>query len=219
MIIQLKNYSTVKSSQKLTLRCPSCRQIGTFDSLISNAIVESHRNPVDRKYLGQRRCPNSECHAHIFVVWNSKDEVLVSYPPERIDFDSTDIPDDIVGSLEEALTCHANQAYTASAIMIRRTLEEICDDRNAKGKNLKQRISSLGQNVILPPALLSGLDNLRLLGNDAAHIEAKTFAEVGQVEIELAIEVTKEVLKSVYQMDSIVKRLEQLKSKNNSKGT
>ncbi len=219
MIIHLKNYNTVDNNKKITLRCPSCRQNGTFDSVVSNIIQVSPGNPVERKYLGQRKCPNSECHAHIFVIWNSKGEVLISYPPERIDFDSKDIPVDIVDSLEEALTCHANNAYTASAIMIRRTLEEICNDRNANGKNLKQRITSLSKNVILPPALLNGLDNLRLLGNDAAHIKAKTFTKVGPKEIELAIEVTKEVLKSVYQMDSIVKRLEQLKSKNNNNGT
>ncbi len=95
--------------------------------------------------------------------------------------------------------------------MVRRTLEDLCADQNAEGKDLKKRIAALASKVILPPGLLAGLDNLRLLGNDAAHIEAKEYAQVGKEEVELAIDVTKEVLKSVYQLDSLVSRLEKLK--------
>jgi hypothetical protein len=40
-----------------------------------------------------------------------------------------------------------------------------------------------------------GLDDLRLLGNDAAHIESKEFDAIGQEEVEIGIEFTKEVLK------------------------
>jgi hypothetical protein len=147
----------------------------------------------------------------LFVAWEHPDRVLLAYPPERIDFDSSDIPESLVRSLEEAITCHANGAFVAAAIMIRRTLEDLCADKKALGANLKARISALGASVILPPALLERLDNLRLLGNDAAHVEAQVYAEVGTDEVELAIDVTKEVLKSVYQLTSLVKRLEKLK--------
>jgi len=95
--------------------------------------------------------------------------------------------------------------------MVRRTLEEICVDRAATGKTLKDRVSALSKTVILPPALISGLDSLRLLGNDAAHVEAKEYTRIGKTEVELAIDVTKEVLKSVYQLQDLVARLEALK--------
>lgn len=148
--------------------------------------------------LGQRRCPNPACYAHVFVVWDDRLQVRVSYPSERIDFDPGNIPNQIVASFEEPLTCHANQAFVAAAIMVRRTLEEICADKNVTGKTLKDRIQALSGAVILPPALIAGLDSLRLLGNDAAHIEAKEYNQVGKTEVELAIDVTKEVLKAVY---------------------
>ena len=114
-------------------------------------------------------------------------------------------------SLEEAITCHANQCYTAAAIMVRKTLEELCTVQNSSGGNLKQRITALGANVILPPELLEGLDDLRLLGNDAAHIESQAYNKVGAEELEVAIEVTKEVLKAIYQYSALLSRLKALK--------
>lgn len=44
---------------------------------------------------------------------------------------------------------------------------------------------ALGDKVILPPELLAGLQNLPLLGNDTAHIEARAFARVGEDEVDL----------------------------------
>jgi hypothetical protein len=55
------------------------------------------------------------------------------------------------------------------------------------------------------------MDALRLLGNDAAHIEARTYNDVGQDEVEVAIDVTKEILKAVYQHRSLVARLDALR--------
>jgi hypothetical protein len=149
--------------------------------------------------------------AHVFVAFDAQGQVVISYPPERIDFDSSSIPAQIVKSLEEAITCHADAAFAAAAIMVRRTLEDLCAEKKAQGKNLKERIAALGANVLLPSGLLAGLDNLRLLGNDAAHVESRVYDQVGKAEVELAIDVAKEVLKAVYQLDSLVARLEKLK--------
>jgi uncharacterized protein DUF4145 len=95
--------------------------------------------------------------------------------------------------------------------MVRKTLEELCENRGAQGKNLKDRITDLGGKVVLPKELLDGLDDLRLLGNDAAHIESKVFQQVGKDEVELSIEFTKEVLKAIYQYDDLLARLRALK--------
>jgi Domain of unknown function (DUF4145) len=196
---------------RVSLRCPACRQIGTFESTVPDMrdlVLQS----VPTLYFGQRSCPNHACRAHIFFVYDlQKQEVVVSYPPERIDFDTTVIPKPIVAALEEAIICHANQCFVAAAIMVRKTLEELCFDREATGHNLKDRIKALGKTVILPAELMIGLDDLRLLGNDAAHIESKEYAKVDQEEVEIAVEFTKEVLKSVYQFSALLDRLKSLK--------
>lgn len=210
MIVFLDQSANVVNNRlPIRLRCPACRQLGSFEAVSDQVIQSNHGGKPIR--LGQRRCPNPTCFAHVFLVWGHNGEVRASYPPERIDFDPANIPPQIVSTFEEALTCHANQAYVAAAIMVRRTLEEICVDRAATGKTLKDRVSALSKTVILPPALISGLDSLRLLGNDAAHVEAKEYTRIGKTEVELAIDVTKEVLKSVYQLQDLVARLEALK--------
>jgi hypothetical protein len=145
----------------------------------------------------------------VFLAGNRK--VVASYPPERIDFDSSNVPEKIVGALEEAITCHANNCFVAAAIMVRKTLEYLCDDRGATGPNLKDRLKALGAKVVLPAELLGGLDDLRLLGNDAAHLESQVYQQVGQDEVEVGILFTKEVLKAVYQYTSLLTKLRALK--------
>jgi hypothetical protein len=129
----------------------------------------------------------------------------------RIDFDKTNIPTKVLSALEEAITCHANQCYVASAIMIRKALDLLCNDRGATGTNLKEKVSSLRNKVVIPTELLDGMDDLRLLGNDAAHIESQVFDTVGKEEVEIAIEFTKEIMKAVYQYSSLLAKLKSLK--------
>ena len=53
--------------------------------------------------------------------------------------------------------------------------------------------------------------SLRLLGNDAAHVESKTYNDIGKNEVEVGIALAKEVLKAVYQYDSLLGQLNALK--------
>ena len=79
------------------------------------------------------------------------------------------------------------------------------------GDNLAARVKQIKDKVTLPPELLAGLDDIRLLGNDAAHITAKTYVETTHEEIDVSIEIIKEVLKSVYQYQSLLERIKALK--------
>ncbi|SRR6266404_6343241 len=195
----------------LSMRCPACRQIGTLESF--GTVDIQVFSDAQSLRLGHRRCPNPTCHTHVFVVFDPlTNSVVTSYPPEVIDFDSTNVPTKVVEALEEAITCHANQCHIAAAIMVRKTLEELCADRGAQGSNLKERIRAIGGKVVLPQELLDGLDDLRLLGNDAAHIESNAYDSIGREEVEVGIDFAKEVLKGVYQMSALLARLRGLKA-------
>ena len=159
---------------------------------------------------GQRRCPNPQCHGHLFVVLQGNG-VVASYPPIRLDFDPENIPEKVKRTLDEAITCHANGCFVAAAIMVRRTLEEVCAERNAQGKDLKARIGDLRSKIVVPTELLDALDELRILGNDAAHVEAKEFENISDAGITVAIQFAKEILKSLYQYQSLLGRLRALK--------
>jgi hypothetical protein len=189
----------------IVTRCPECRHDGTFRS-VKNEDVYSNG-----MYLGIRSCPNPACENFLFFIWDVGAQRLVgTFPSLRIDFDASSIPGPIVNSLKEAITCHAEQCFTASAIMVRRTLEELCADRKAAGATLQDRIKALRTNVVLPQAMFDALEHLRLRGNDAAHVESKTY-NVGSQEVETAIALTKEILKAVYQFDSLLGQLISLK--------
>jgi hypothetical protein len=175
------------------------------------AAVEGYPHGV---YVGQRICPNTECNAHVFVAFLGSGELVASYPAETIDFDASDLPQNVLDAFEEAIKCHSQDCYVAAAIMVRKTLEEVCLDRGAEGDNLKDRITALGDKVVLPQAMLDGLNDLRLLGNDAAHIKSRVFAEIGQDEVEVALDVAKEILKATYQYESLMGRLRKLTDKS-----
>jgi len=188
------------------LRCPACKQRGTFDPLLQNDLAIGHNGQV----AGLRYCPDPNCRALVFFKME-QGKIVESFPAETIDFDATNIPAPVSNAFEEAIKCHAQSSFVSSAIMVRKTLEELCRDRNAVGSNLKERIKALGSKVVLPQELLEGLDDLRLLGNDAAHIESQEYTRVGKEEVEVGIEFAKEVLKAVYQYSALLARLRALK--------
>lgn len=197
-----------RQPERIVIRCPNCRNHVTLDHFGPHDIETSTVQAVQVTF-GQRTCPN--CQAHLFVVYDRPKNLLVSYPPETIEFDASDVPKPVREALEEAITCHAHQCCTAGAIMVRKTLEELCYDRGSTNGNLKEKIASLRDKVTLPEAMFNALDNLRLLGNDATHVESRVFNQVGQQELSVAIEVTKEILKATYQYKSLMGQLEALK--------
>jgi hypothetical protein len=216
---KVNNPSAAQVKGTINLRCPHCRHNGAFSSFpeVKDAIwtVNQRRHAsgavtADIVSVGVRVCPNQDCHRHVFVELRSG-KLSRSYPPEVIDFDASNLPANILESLEEAVKAHAAGCYRASALMVRRVLEELCQHQTAAGSNLKERIASLGQTIIIPPALMAAADELRLLGNDAAHIEAKTYDAIEKEEIDIAIELTKELLKATYQYGGLVARMQALK--------
>jgi hypothetical protein len=193
----------------VSLRCPSCRQNGTFD-LAQPEVKDLVDIERDRAYL-QRRCPNPRCRAHVFVVMGANRKVLSVYPPEVVDFESAAIPDQIAASFEQALRCKSIGANTAAAIMVRRTVEELCAERQASGDALEDRIGALAPLVSLPQSLLDGAGVLRLLGKGAARVEADVFDQITHDELEVAILFTKELLRATYQYADLVSKLEGLR--------
>ncbi|WP_111956532.1 DUF4145 domain-containing protein [Chryseobacterium lathyri] len=203
---------TVKD-RNISLKCPHCGHYGTFQSLVHGPHdILTVDNFSDKYYLGIRRCPRNECNGHLFFIMNNFSDLIFTSPSDTIPFDQENIPSNIAEAFREAIICHSNNCFIASAIMIRKTLEEICEEREAEGKNLFVRLKDLGTKILIPKELIDAMDELRLLGNDATHIEAQTFNEIGKNEIEISIEFTKEILKAVYQYESLLSKLRNLKA-------
>jgi cell fate (sporulation/competence/biofilm development) regulator YmcA (YheA/YmcA/DUF963 family) len=92
-------------------------------------------------------------------------------------------------------------------MMVRRLLEELCEEANAKGKTLYHRLKGLRDQITLPEELFEAMNELKALGNDAAHIEAKVYQTIEREEAELSIELAQEILKARFQHKSLVQRL------------
>ena len=193
----------------VSFRCANCGQTGTFNPLGQANDVNGHFNEVHNHFAGIRKCPNPKCHAVAFVISNSEGTVH-TYPPEILEFDATNIPPAIKETFEEAILCYAHACYRATAIMVRRTMEMLCEERGASGKNLKDRLESLRGKLGVPKELFDAAHQLRLLGNDAAHTEAQVYNEIGKNELEVGLELAKELMKATYQYAALVDRLKKL---------
>lgn len=215
MTYSVISFSAKNTDEKVSARCPGCGKRVTFESISERdvtfmAAVDKATNTVSSYTTGQRRCPDPECRSLVFFV-TGHTGLECLYPVETLEFDTSSIPEAVASPMAEAVRCHAAECYVATAIMVRKTLEELCRDRGAEGSNLKKRVASLRDKVVIPKELLDGADDLRLLGNDAAHVESQDFNAVEKEEAEIGIEFAKEVLKSVYQYSDLLGRLRALK--------
>lgn len=193
------------------LRCHNCGRLATLDR-VGDVQDKTFQDPEHGNMVfGMRCCPNDECKALTFFVAQAAGQIEATYPPERLDFQTDRIPPNVLTAFSEAITCHAHSCYVAAGIMVRKTLEVLCADQGAEGKNLHERLGKLKEKVLLSPPLLDGFFELKLLGNDAAHIESKTYEQVGRAEVEAAINVTKEILKGIYQYQGLLEQLQALR--------
>jgi hypothetical protein len=68
------------------------------------------------------------------------------------------------------------QAPNAFAVMIRRALEEICDERQVPRGRLVKRLAVLAKRGDIPPTLAGVTDVLRVVGNTGAHAKGSVTA-------------------------------------------
>jgi hypothetical protein len=79
-----------------------------------------------------------------------------------------DVPETIRRCYQEALRVKM-ASPTAFALLIRRALEALCEDRKAAPGNLQRRLQDLAFKGEIPSALAEAVDVIRVLGNLSAH--------------------------------------------------
>lgn len=83
-------------------------------------------------------------------------------------YENTNVPKSVHGAFSVALKAqHVDDALCL--ISLRRTLEIICKDKQAKGNNLVAMIQNLTHKSIFPTIINESSDILRILENEAAH--------------------------------------------------
>lgn len=97
-------------------------------------------------------------------------EATLIHPSNRQLPDS--VPDTIRQAYAEAARIQ-NIAPNAYAVMVRRALEAVCDDRKVQNGSLQKRLAILAGRGELPATLVEMTTILRTLGNSGAHYTIK----------------------------------------------
>lgn len=78
-------------------------------------------------------------------------------------------PRDIQAAFDESCACYRAQAFTASAIMCRKTLEGICIAHGVFQRTLSASLKKMKDTALIDERLFGWSDTLRAVGNEAAH--------------------------------------------------
>ena len=108
------------------------------------------------------------------------------------------IPPQINSAFEESLFCYTSQYYIASAIMIRKTLEMICDGAHVVGGDLKERLLNLSRRITMPIELIKLINDSWLVANDVALNKYDFYKIMDKKELESSLDFTEEILKATY---------------------
>lgn len=73
----------------------------------------------------------------------------------------------------EARTCFKSKAYTATVVMVRRTLEGVCAQHGINKKPLYKAFEEMKSVGLIEGRLLEWAQELRVLGNEGAHFTGK----------------------------------------------
>jgi hypothetical protein len=103
----------------------------------------------------------------------SDPEILYPNPGIRL---SPNLPRPIQQSHLEAQACFRAKAFTATAIMCRKTLEGLCAEHGVQAKSLVGALKELRDRGVIENRLFDWADALRIVGNEAAHDVTVTVA-------------------------------------------
>lgn len=82
---------------------------------------------------------------------------------------SSRIPESLRREHSEAWACFSSESYTATVVMVRRTLEGVCAEHGIKARVLFKALEQLAADGLIEGRLLDWAQELRLLGNEGAH--------------------------------------------------
>ncbi|MGY1871994.1 DUF4145 domain-containing protein [Nocardia gipuzkoensis] len=151
--------------------CPRC---GTPSSSNVYGAIEAYDPesgpPAEFTLL---QCGHSSCQAPIVQVRENfgqgfdQDQPGIYYPsPRRL---SQAVPRELREGFEEARKCFDAKVYTATLVMVRRTLEATCADQGSRKRTLAQSLKELKAQGKIDGLLAEWADLLRAVGNEGAH--------------------------------------------------
>jgi len=189
----------------MLLECRRCQALVNAELMGSYIRQDEHFGPVT---YGLYRCPKCE-----HPLLTDEDEyfgVSRIYPPMD-KWINPRLPAPIKAAYEEAVSCFKSKAYTAAAIMCRKTLEGICVEHGVTGRNLVSALKELKDKGIIESRLYEWADALGISGNEAAH---DVNVRISKVDAKDILEFTNALLEYVFTFRD---RFEEFKNRRSNK--
>lgn len=111
-----------------------------------------------------------------------------------LDRDAVYLPATVRAIYDETISALTNQSPILCGIGLRALVETVCNEKQAQGTNLYDKIDNLVAMSVLTPAGAAILHKIRTLGNAAAH-DVKPHSER---QLGLAMDIVEHVLRDVY---------------------
>jgi len=138
------------------------------------------------------------------------EEIL--YPTNR-NVSMNGVPESTARAYDTAARCYQVGLYEPCVIMCRKCIEALCQELGATKGNLKDRLAGLQHDGQIDQKLMTWADELRLIGNDAAH---DLDIVIEQVDAQDALEFVEAILMYAF---SLTRKFEEFKNRRAAKCT
>jgi len=178
--------SHTKMGKSVKLVCPSCDVMFTNNPSVGFQEWQIHS------------CPN--CGRKILTQYDSRSgdgslsDGRIVYPYRQAKGLENVTQKEVVYNFDQALRSYSARAFNAAAVMARATVEVICLDLGATGKNLQAKLENLRDTQKITPRVWEWADTIRLWGNDTVH----DFPEIQEDEADYLLRFTWELIEHVY---------------------
>lgn len=175
--------------EQVVLKCPSCKNYN-----IINAYWDSSYGKVTE----------SKKYEDIYCGDNVYETILYPVVSELSNGANGIVPNDILKTFRKSLELKPVDSESC-LVKLRKTLELICKDKNAIGRNLNDKLKKLFELGILPPTLKSASNITRKLGNMGAH---ESDIEISTTELSSTIKLVEYIIQYIYILPNEIEILE-----------
>ena len=114
------------------------------------------------------------------------------------------VPDTIIKTFRKAIELKLYDEESC-LIKLRKTLELICNDQNADGNNLLEKITNISEKGIIPVTLTSASTIIRKLGNIGAH---ESDININSNELKCVIELVEYIIQYIYVLPKEIEKID-----------
>lgn len=175
--------------EQIVLKCPCCKSFNLI-----NAYWDSSYGKVSE----------SKEYEDIYQGDNVLESVLYPVTSELNTSANIMVPNNILKSFKKSLELKTIDPESC-LVKLRKTLELICNDKNAPGHDLNEKIKNLFESGILPSTLKSASNITRKLGNMGAHVSD---VDISTNELSSTIKLVEYIIKYIYILPNEIETLE-----------